>query len=277
MTPLNSRKSSSGDVVLESRHLIGLFMVMVVIFGVVFVLGYELGRNQYTQQVQASTPPASEPSTTSELVKSPTVAKTSTSAAGKQPSTDQKADADAPAKDWDFYNSTDSKPPAPRLEKPSKNAPPLSPSQPSKVSMSSPASAVNSPVKPTPDKIAAAPAKVQPAPTVKPASTKPAATVSTASANAAASKTSAATKPASMDAPLLPRGTILLQVAALVKQSDALAMAEVLEQKKFPTVIVPPGADKFYHVQVGPYRNLESAIAARNALENAGFKSIIKR
>src|SRR5271169_3238897 len=49
-----SNRNISGDVVLESRHLIGLFVMMVVIFGVVFVLGYELGRNQVTGQVRAS-------------------------------------------------------------------------------------------------------------------------------------------------------------------------------------------------------------------------------
>ncbi len=240
-------------------------MVMVVIFGVVFVLGYELGRNQYTQQVHASTPATDEPSSTSELVKSPSVTKPSTTA-GKPATGDQKADADAaPAKDWDFYKSADSNPPSPHLEKPAKNAP-----APSKVSISAPSAAVNAPVKSSaPNKSAAA--------AVQPSSKKPASAATVASTNAAAPKNSAPSKPQSMDAPLLPRGTILLQVAALVKQSDALAMAEVLEQKKFPTVIVPPGADKFYHVQVGPYRNLEAAIAARNALENAGFKSIIKR
>src|SRR5437660_11506336 len=36
----------SGDLALESRHLVGLFLLMVVIFGVVFSLGYLLGRNQ---------------------------------------------------------------------------------------------------------------------------------------------------------------------------------------------------------------------------------------
>jgi cell division septation protein DedD len=274
MTPLNSRKSAGGDVVLESRHLIGLFAVMVVIFGVVFVLGYELGRNQYTQQVQASTAVTEAPTTTSELVKPATASATkATGTAGKQG--DQKADADAPAKDWDFYKSADNHPPSPRLEKPAKNSPPLSPT-PSKVSMPAPAAAITSPVKSSAPNKSSATSAVQPAPT-KVAAGKPAPPAATVNANAAASKTAVAPKPQSMDAPLLPRGTILLQVAALVKQSDALAMAEVLEQKKFPTVIVPPGADKFYHVQVGPYRSLEAAIAARNALENAGFKSIIKR
>ena len=32
---------------LESRHLVGLFLLLVVIFGVVFTLGYLLGRSQY--------------------------------------------------------------------------------------------------------------------------------------------------------------------------------------------------------------------------------------
>jgi hypothetical protein len=269
---LNSRKYAGGDVVLESRHLIGLFAVMVVIFGVVFVLGYELGRNQYTQQVHASTPATDEPSSTTELVKSPTVAKSAASSGKQQPASDQKADAEnPPASDWDFYKSADSEPPSPHLEKPAKNPPAANLSPTSKSSSASSPAGANSAVKPAPGKSTVAavqPASKNPAPTNVP---------SASSKIAPAAKTAAPAKPQSMDAPLLPRGTILLQVAALVKESDALAMAEVLEQKKFPTVIVPPGADKFYHVQVGPYRDLEAAIAARNALENAGFKSIIKR
>ena len=37
---------------LESRHLVGLFRSNGMIFGVVFLLGYELGRNQYGDQVR---------------------------------------------------------------------------------------------------------------------------------------------------------------------------------------------------------------------------------
>ena len=46
-------KKSGGDFVLESRHLVGLFMLLVVIFGVVFTLGYLLGRSQYDTKVLA--------------------------------------------------------------------------------------------------------------------------------------------------------------------------------------------------------------------------------
>jgi cell division septation protein DedD len=95
----------------------------------------------------------------------------------------------------------------------------------------------------------------------------------------APSKTTSSVKPqqAEVNAPLIPRGSILLQVSAMTKESDALAIAQQLQQKKFPTIVIPPGADKFYHVQVGPYADAKSADAARAALEKAGFKTIVKR
>src|ERR1700674_201938 len=45
---------NGGDFVLESRHLVGLFMLLVVIFGVVFTLGYLMGRSQYDPKFRAS-------------------------------------------------------------------------------------------------------------------------------------------------------------------------------------------------------------------------------
>lgn len=260
MTQSNSKKSAAGDVILESRHLIGLFVVMVVIFGVVFVLGYELGRNQYTQQVHAASVPdettaAAQPAP---IVSTSPMSKQTPSASAKQSGSaaDEKADNEGqPATNWDFYKAADSNPAPAHLEQPAKNPPP------SAIARSKPAkSGANSPVASSGSAIPSAAISA-----VKP------------SAPHNSSAVSAPAKPQSLDAPLMPKGTILLQVAALTKQSDALAMAEALEHKKFPTIVVPPNGDKFYRVQVGPYRNLEAAIAARNALENAGFKSIIKR
>ena len=40
-----SERKFGGDFVLESKHLVGLFVLLVVIFGVVFTLGYLLGRS----------------------------------------------------------------------------------------------------------------------------------------------------------------------------------------------------------------------------------------
>ena len=73
----------------------------------------------------------------------------------------------------------------------------------------------------------------------------------------------------------------MLQVAAVTSEGDALALAQALQQKKFPAFVITPsataGADKFYRVQVGPYSDNKSATNARQDLEAKGFKSIVKR
>ena len=69
----------------------------------------------------------------------------------------------------------------------------------------------------------------------------------------------------------------MLQVAAVLHQDDALALAQALQQKKFPAFVLPPSADKYYRVQVGPYADNQTASNARKDLEAKGFKSIVKR
>jgi len=213
-------KKSGGDFVLESRHLVGLFLLLVVIFGVVFTLGYLMGRSQYDSRVRAAVglPPGYD------VPAAPPAAKAKT-----QPESE---DAQVPKKnsDWDFYHSADPQAAADHLQPPPKS-----------VASSAPPPAVPKP--------AASPSK-----TVKPA------------------KLSGGT-----DGPLIPKGTIMLQVAAVLHQDDALALAQALQQKKFPAFVLTPGADKLYRVQVGPYPDNQSAAIARQQLEAKGFKSIIKR
>ena len=79
------------------------------------------------------------------------------------------------------------------------------------------------------------------------------------------------------DGPLIPKGSIMLQVAAVQHQDDALALAQALQQKKFPAFVIPPGSDKYFRVQVGPYPDMKVAASARQDLEAKGFKSIVKR
>src|SRR6266581_316683 len=50
----SSRRSSAGERVLEGRHVIGLFFLMLLFSGVFFTLGYVMGRNQLDAQVRAS-------------------------------------------------------------------------------------------------------------------------------------------------------------------------------------------------------------------------------
>ncbi len=80
----------------------------------------------------------------------------------------------------------------------------------------------------------------------------------------------------SSHAPLIPGGAYTLQVAALTKESDALALAGSLQQKKFPAFVMSPAADKYYRVQVGPFADQKTADAAKKGLDAAGFKAIVK-
>lgn len=241
--------SKGNDVVLESRHLIGLFVVIVVIFGVVFSLGYELGRNQVGTHVQAAAAPPDSDAAAPEPALKPEVVTNPASTAAK-PLADASKSASqpaAPAADWDFYKSADSNPPAAHLEKPAKQV------------RSTPAAATPA--------VATHSTAAMPKTTINPVRMKP---------EPVAAPVKSAKSP-SLDAPLLPHGSILLQVAALTRQSDALSMAQALHQKKFTAIVVPPGTDHYYHVQVGPYRDIAAANHAREALEKAGFNSIIKR
>jgi cell division septation protein DedD len=208
----------NGDFVLESRHLVGLFVLLVVIFGVVFTLGYLLGRGQYDSKVRAAVgPPAG--------FDAPAA-----SAPAKSVAKQESEDAQVPKKssDWDFYHSADPQAAADHLQP-----------YPKALTSSNPAPA-------------------------KPAASSP--------KNVKAQKSASGT-----DGPLIPKGTIMLQVAAVLHQDDALALAQALQQKKFPALVIPPGADKLYRVQVGPYSDNQTAGKARQELEAKGFKSIIKR
>jgi cell division septation protein DedD len=74
-------------------------------------------------------------------------------------------------------------------------------------------------------------------------------------------------------APLIPSGAYLLQVAALARQDDALALAGSLQKKHFAAYVQTPQKDKYYRVQVGPFKDQKSADAAKKGLEGAGFKA----
>jgi DedD protein len=257
-----SKKNGGGDVVLESRHLVGLFVLMVAIFGVVFLLGYELGRNQYGDQVRAASSAPEEGSVANARLNARANASqpgASTAPSSSQPAGKKSAPA-SNAKDTASNAATDtsSSPPADydfyKLGQP--NQPPAHLAPPPKAAVTKP-----SPKPATPT--ISVPAKNNAAPPPTPVKAQPAA--------------SNKSQQGSMSGPLIPRGSILLQVSAMTKESDALLVAQQLQQKKFPTIVIPPGADKFYHVQVGPYSDPKAADAARAALEKAGFKSIVKR
>src|ERR1700761_8285253 len=58
---MRGNRGGGGDRVLESRHVIGFFLLMLVFSGVFFALGYVMGRNQYDGQVRAESTPRATP------------------------------------------------------------------------------------------------------------------------------------------------------------------------------------------------------------------------
>jgi septal ring-binding cell division protein DamX len=116
------KRGGAGERVLESRHVIGLFMLMLLFSGVFFTLGYVMGRSQYDGQVRASAEPHAKPVPTASAKSEP-----ASKRANKTASSDTPTDASAPPKtDWEFYHAGDNKKPEDHL-KPVANPSPATP------------------------------------------------------------------------------------------------------------------------------------------------------
>jgi len=217
-----ARNRRSRDWVLGGGQLAGIFVLLVVLFGVVFTLGYLLGRNQYDAQLRADA--SSIPGKPERVSDQP--GKVSRAPAG---SSAAKAEKPAvPPSDWAFYHSAEPAKPPEAMPEPPK-----------------------------------------------------AVVANRTSARAAGKRSeridSARANMKSVDSPLVPRGGVVLQVAAMARHADAVALAQALQRKKFPAFVVTPGDDRYYRVQVGPYVDAQSADLARQKLESQGFKAITRR
>jgi DedD protein len=208
------------DWVLGGGQLAGVFVLLVVLFGMVFTLGYLLGRNQYDAQLRAAA--SIVPGKPDRVSDKPV--KADRGLAGRAL---DKAEKPAPP-DWDFYHSAD-------------------------------------PVKP-PEPVSEPPKSLAPSRTLTPGAGNSAYGIDATRSNIK-----------SLKPPAIPRGAVVLQVAAMTRRNDARSLAQALQQKKFPAFVLRPGADRYYRVQVGPYTDPQSADLARQKLESQGFKAITRR
>jgi cell division septation protein DedD len=100
-----SRKSSAGERVLEGRHVIGLFFLMLLFSGVFFTLGYVMGRNQLDAQVRAASTHGND---TLLPVKPEPSAKPNKSPVSTPGNSDPVTDAATPpSSEWEFYRAGD--------------------------------------------------------------------------------------------------------------------------------------------------------------------------
>ncbi len=79
--------------------------------------------------------------------------------------------------------------------------------------------------------------------------------------------------------PVTGPGTIVVQIAAVSREDDAVALAGALRKKNYNVFVVnnPVTNDKLYHVQVGPFATMAEAEAMKNKLTGEGYNPIIKR
>jgi len=96
------RRGGAGERVLESRHVIGLFMLMLLFSGVFFTLGYVMGRNQYDGQVRAASNPRTLQPTPVAPKSDPSGKRPNDSRRNSDPATDVNSQ---PNSDWSFYNA----------------------------------------------------------------------------------------------------------------------------------------------------------------------------
>ncbi len=218
---------------LESRHLVGLFLGVVLLCSVFFTLGYVMGRTQLGPPL-----PLHASASTRDIV------------TGVSPISPKPADGVTPQPDreWDFYDGKTSSRLQPSEPAPATTAPASAP-------------AVASPNSSTANQVQ------HDAETSRP--TQPVAKPVPVNATSAELRR--------FQPPRIPHGAVILQLAALSKETDALAMADAAQQKHFPSFVATPTGDKLYHVQVGPYADLPAAERAKDSLDHAGFKAIIKR
>ena len=215
------KRSSAGERVLEGRHVIGLFFLMLLFSGVFFTLGYVMGRNQLEEHVRAESTRNSDPVLPLKQDSAAKQAKTHANTPDDSASGSGDPSTAPPSSEWEFYRAG--------------------------------------------EKSAAANEHLKPAPAAAPK------TVATS-----AKTTVAPTGLSKAATPSIPRGSYLLQVAAVRSENDALSLANDLRKKKFPAFVQTPQGDRYYRVQVGPYSDQKTMQTAKKGLETAGFRAIIK-
>jgi len=235
--------SEDTEITLGVGKLLGLFFLLAAICGIFFSIGYSLGRSAGREQAMNDQPQVSAASDAAPASSGSADGKPS-AAVGKPQQQDAPAsDSTTPQQSLTFYKAVQ------------QNGPEVEPAATKPKTVDSAA-----------EKDVAVPAMAAKAP-------------APANAPAAASPVANNSDVASHTSPVTGPGTIVVQIAALSREDDAVSLAGALRKKNYNVFVVnnPVNNDKFYHVQVGPFDNLADAQAMKAKLVAEGYNPIIKK
>jgi len=234
--------SEDTEITLGVGKLLGLFFLLAAICGVFFSIGYSLGRSAGREQAANDQAQVSAASDAAPASAGPTESKPSAAVVKPQEQAPASGDANGTAQQGNltFYKAVQ------------QNG-----------SGVEPATTTQKQAEPAAQKVE---------------------TVSAPTAKASAPAPTAATSPSgpgviSHTPPVTGAGTIVVQIAALSREDDAVSLAGALRKKNYNVFVVnnPVNNDKFYHVQVGPFANLADAQAMKAKLVAEGYNPIIKK
>ncbi len=237
--------SEDTEITLGVGKLLGLFFLLAALCGVFFSIGYSLGKSTAREQALNDQPTnvlAASPPVTSTV--SPSEDKPSAAVASKseaEPPAQSQAPTVTPGSSLTFYKAVQQSSANPQ-----------------------PAAKDNAP---------AATPKASAATETTPVSTP------SPSMQGSGAPGNGATTAISHSVPVTGPGTIVVQIAALSREDDAVALAGALRKKNYNVFVVnnPATNDKFYHVQVGPFATMPEADAMKAKLIAEGYNPIVKR
>jgi DedD protein len=231
--------SDDTEITLGMGKLLGLFFLLAAICGVFFAIGYSLGKSTGREQALNDQPAATEPPAISSGTSQNKPSAVVATKAEAEPAPHEQPATSDPQSNLTFYKAVQQT-----------------------------------------GAVAPAPQQTQPAaaatPTATPESAR-ATTVKSATPPGAATPSAASQVP--RPTPVTGPGTIVVQIAAISREDDAVALAGALRKKNYNVFVVnnPITNDKLYHVQVGPFSSMQDAEAMKAKLTGEGYNPIVKR
>ena len=234
--------SDDTEITLGTGKLLGLFFLLAAICGVFFSIGYSLGKSTGREQALNDQPTAA---TTEPAAASAGASQNKPSAvvavkAEAEPAPQEQQATSNPQSNLTFYKAVQQTGDGAQL--PAKETHSAASANPTAAQESAPVTVAKSA---TPPGVAAS----SPAPQI------------------------------TRSAPVTGPGTIVVQIAAVSREDDAVALAGALRKKNYNVFVVnnPITNDKLYHVQVGPFASIQDAEAMKLKLTGEGYNPIVKR